>query len=57
MNSNNLQVMYLKKGVGFNAGFTGIIVANCVFDTKNVVKEVSTALTYINYGNLYNYLK
>lgn len=28
-----------------------------VFDTKNVVKEVSTALTYINYGNLYNYLK
>mgnify|MGYP001206599537 FL=1 len=27
-----------------------------VFDTKNVVKEVSTALTYINYGNLYKYI-
>lgn len=27
-----------------------------VFDTKNVVKEVSTALTYINYGNLFNFL-
>ena len=27
-----------------------------VFDTKNVVKQVSTALTYINYGNLYEKL-
>ena len=27
-----------------------------VFDTKNVVKSVSTGLTYINYGNLYSYL-
>jgi len=28
-----------------------------VFDTKNVVKTVSTDIEYVNYGNLYNALK
>lgn len=41
----------------FVAGELDTMNKKCIFDTKNVVKTVSTDIEYINYGNLYDALK
>lgn len=41
----------------FVAGELDAMNKKCIFDTKNVVKTVSTDIEYVNYGNLYEALK